>query len=720
MSTVQTIYATYAGPSPWTIWAVVPLPLTVDITTLAVLDADGTPRWVQAQEVSRTRTWRKVEVCALLQGKRSDKTYTVTDGNALEYPSLAENLDAEAYSVANGAGTRFVAYAADGSVLRSLALTTRAAHFYRYGPRRLTWAWKHDLGALGGLQVWLDLLAGERSMALTVQWHNASLPAQPDAYFGWAEICPPHGWDIVPLHADPSVTSTDNCRIAQKPDRESHILPQRSARPFRLIMHRTGEDALPAVPLKTWGVGSWTAGGFGVSGLKLPTIDRAKAQAEVRARHALAVGNLEMLIDSQGRISPDEFWPTQGAFSGDEFGADAQYIAEGALEAAAGVPEGIVSLMIESLRVQARSHLAIFERGGLPIEVDRYVAADKSRPWRAGANAQFLLVDGAKQDEPFGFSRVPKSSGTCAYEHGIRAYDPIDLEHFPRLWKSSAALVELTNDPLSRRTIETYAEVLRLSIYEADDGLGGWKSYPHVDGLGHVLGAAEACGAILIATRLAMSAGQAHVQVRLKPWLKAIAVEHAVRAQMVNGGIQESTTFGPVKVSPFNIGATPDYGGAMTSDEALWAVALKCVDQVLDDVDLATTSQGPLTRPVFTDRRKKHAAYMWSYAWKPGTTGVYYPSVAVGAAFTPIRYVSRGHWPGVLGSRMQMALTSNQFAAQWAAFVHDAGQTSDAISAALAMTSSVAAARARTELEKDIFRDYPLKCQLLAILQGMP
>lgn len=470
--------------------------------------------------------------------------------------------------------------------IQSLTASGPPTRIHRLGSARITF--ENTLqGAVGGAQVWIDLVAGKKAVGLTINWHNGGLPARPDLYFTALGLEVPGGTTWTPLLPDPAMSYP----LLVKTGR--HVLPQRWERSFRVIVHPWGTT--PDRTLRGWGVGDWSKGGYMAQSLALP--DLSHTTIDLLPKKVDDFDRLRRLQPTNPGSPPVSYlWPAQGVYYGGMTGGLEIEQFHSIPLAFSAQPEGLLSDYVEQLRYASRQMGCIYESDGLPIDQNRYLNPDGTQPFDLFNNA---FIGSPVKDSPFDFSKTGPGFGSSPYDPND--FLPIDSQHLVRRTKANKALVWLDNDPLAKRYALMDAELGRMAFYE---GPGGRLSMPVKRAQGSSLGRGEAWVADAMAFAYAISDNQwrkSHF-----PWFQRF-VAILAKAQMPNG-LLSALDHGKMATNPpYGDGKNAFYFVHRANEQIFLMHALRAIDRAV----------GISTDPIVA----KCGRGLWKFAWKVGTDG---------------------------------------------------------------------------------------------------
>lgn len=644
MAVIQSIRAKPPAATPWTIWAMVPFPRGTDLTKIAVLDSDGTPRWAQVTERARDCKWHHCVVAAALTGTRSDELYSVTN-DVVSAPVGTGLFDEAAFNLLHNptSGNRWTLRITRGDLTTAdFLITTGTTTYLELGPVRRVALWETDLGEWGHMSFWLRLHAHSTRLYPEILWQNGALPAKADCYFRSALWVGPasHNW----AKAWPETLSSGNAFVTAPPANQ-HAILQRYGRPFYHVIKPAAEP-FPADldPWNGWGAADYTKGGFLVYDVPLPDAATFRASAEAcqaarwtGVRDALA-GNVQPPLWSFAPAPPSPMWPTEGETGGGATGGNGMAHYAGHLAAMTGMKEGVGQMAIHSLREWCRMrHAWLTESTGEVVNSNSYLAGDQSTPWEI-FNCEFLNG----RDSPFDFDQTGAGiGGPCDYESSLLTWAPIDEQHYTRVAQYDIALFALTGSRMSQRCVEMLAEISRMAHYETT-GFSARANFSWGVGKGSGGGRADAFYSRPMALSWAIRFGDSVWRVRWKPWVqKWFSV--FISSQMPNG-MNWTNNAGKAQTDPpldSDNDGDNDFWGQIALEEQYLMMSMRAWNVVVEDADLPTD----VTRTAIKKFLHNQALSQWRYFWRPGTGGVWFIVPHGPNDGSLFRYTAQSEWP---------------------------------------------------------------------------
>ena len=424
--------------------------------------------------------------------------------------------------------------------------------------------------------------------------------------------------------------SGDVVLVAPRPDGQRHCLPQRTGRPFRMVLwNDPAQDALGRALARSdhWGVSNdWAAtNAYGPQAQRVPDMPAKKAEATAivqgrlnAATNAIAYGLLfgAGVNEGQpgGRVDWLQMWGSSyGGITGG--GYRAQYDPIGACVVIGGDTTGLLELQARAFAISNRMPALIVTPQGTVPKLEDYLDAT-GKPiggWRmSGADARFDTdhSTGQAYDAPFGYWQAAHGINTAnvADYAALQAYAPIDFQHADRAFSSLVALAWITNDDWAKWRIRQYAEVWRMAQFS--HGLAGEVAMMHsLPGHGTTWGRAHGLNWTLSCAAYALS-GDAW-RTRWLPWFQQ-AADVFLTGQMANGLFRANAANKDAIDPPYGDGHTATYAIQRITEDALIVNALACLLG-----SIPTGRSATLKRAIvgWAD------AGLWRFLWRSGANG---------------------------------------------------------------------------------------------------
>lgn len=360
----------------------------------------------------------------------------------------------------------------------------------------------HSVGALVHLTRWAHTGCVGVDLVLhdAFAGRDAGDPADDvlgDLLFDALELVLPSGWQAVARVEDPYLGSARDDGIANTTPVVAplaggafHCLPQLARFQRRFVLAPPGEEStaralaqedglgfvLPgsaAVPLFSW----WNPATphYWPQSVPLPLWNET-AVATLRAQQAASCAALATTL-ALGTPGPGGYpvpspvlgWAHPwGVAYGGMGGGDEIWLWDGVDVAAARMVEGVRAAQMRMRMYVCRQPNTLYERDGSPLDLEASCAdgpAGRYLPvwWYNGP----LLA----QADPWGLRTADQSQRELAraagrlapYDAALRAYAPVDYQHYVRHTRTLKTLVWLANDLLARSELEAQAESWRLS-----------------------------------------------------------------------------------------------------------------------------------------------------------------------------------------------------------------------------------------------------------------
>lgn len=457
---------------------------------------------------------------------------------------------------------------------------------YLHAPQGSATASSH----FGGLIWWLSARDDASDVLdLTINWHNGAAPlALADLYFEKVELIVPADWRAIsewpePLMAEavPQGNETVIPLVVPSNDGKMHILPQRQERVWRLYLHKTGDEtaAQEIAKQSSWGVcvdGTNQAGdrfwcwqnpetaNYYPQRAAMPDLSHFNAAAELRNEKASQYNELTNGLPWQGNQGAGQMgmWNPAGVDYGGMTGGIEMCQWDGVRLLATGEPDGLLLHRAKHRRYTDRAHAALYNRRGNPVRQDDYLRSNGSAPWRMFNNvfqSRSWPYQHESDDAPWEFDQADltqvhyvKAQGLDpAYEHVLKVYDPIDLQHEIRRVKDLKVLVWLDNDPVAKKHLAMQAELNRMVFAEYSGGryknkLGSVTGNAHQ---GTDWGRADAWSLDCNVSHYAVSTPQERQ--RWLPWMNTVYDILRI-SQMSNGGWLRGYSGKMVSSEPFH------------------------------------------------------------------------------------------------------------------------------------------------------------------------
>jgi len=347
-------------------------------------------------------------------------------------------------------------------------------------------------------------------LELTLSWHNGLIPNPvSDIYFQELELVVPANWNALSEWPEPLMGAAyeDGTEkviplVVPNSDGTMHLMMQKDNRDWRLYLYPDGNDfqADQISKHKSWAVArDGSEDGERYWSWQNPKTANWQAQRVIMPDLS-HIGNLNAVVTDDKEDIYNELEnglpyadggggdgqlgyrnPAGVAYGGMTGGVEINEF-EGVKALFAGIPEGLLFHRALSRRYGDRQRGGyIFELTGKPIELDNYLNADGTEPWRMfnstfqAENWPFQHLD---RDAPFEFDmadsaqvdHVNDNGLNPSYEDGIRGHDPIDDQHFIRRAKDLRTMIWLDNDYASKRHLLMHCETLRMTYGESIDG----------------------------------------------------------------------------------------------------------------------------------------------------------------------------------------------------------------------------------------------------------
>lgn len=475
----------------------------------------------------------------------------------------------------------------DGNAI-TVPMNFLSGSLVRKGPARKTYQ-AHFGHQFGGVHAILDYKSNSPSVGLTLNFHNASLPAKKHFYFKGIELLLPQGLDF----SESLKYKTKSGTYIVRPD--NHMIPERRQFSRRLQIHPVGF----APVAETWGQGfsNYFNGGYQIQGFEVAHLPNAKNK--LYSEYNDALNKFENALgEYNGVTQPCPLWQSMDvSYGGATGGVDIENIVDPATVECKD-PVGLELLMMKQLRYRNRQKGPILEPNGNMVECENYMNSDQSLPWKMFAN-EFQ----SGQDTPFYYSKAHSNTGFSPYEGALLSWAPIDHQHLRRVTAQDQALVWLTNDPLSK-------------IYALQDAELQRMAYWHLKGGAFDLNAAEAKNGTSLGRELAwmldcVSFGFAIAPLsrhkrNLWDWVRTV-VDFIDKVQMPSGWINRNFGGKIASQAPFN----NNYGVGQAYESCFIATAILGAHRVL-------------MSPKALDSLEKLLLAFQDYAWPNGKTGPYY------------------------------------------------------------------------------------------------
>ena len=198
--------------------------------------------------------------------------------------------------------------------------------------------------------------------------------------------------------------------------------------------------------------------------------------------------------------------------------------------------EGILMSQLRMSGTVDRQPNALFNLHGEPTSYTDLVVEESGTPVHVPLS---FYVTPSNSNNPFRFNEAPSFQTTHVqnqsmqpnYDGDLRAFMPIDYQHFIRYTHDMKTLVWLTNDPLSRDLLQSAAETFRLGYHEFPNNAGGYaqgtgmlnhmRSVSEHPGMGVPMGRAEAWGVDSAVATYAIADDA--TRERYRPWMDNVA-----------------------------------------------------------------------------------------------------------------------------------------------------------------------------------------------------
>lgn len=495
------------------------------------LDADGN---VRVAELLASNPQREVGIFSVLEGPLNQDMRPVCGAFADSWISNAPVLERD--------GVRFSSSWGENPTKAGSVCSTRM--FYGHGFK----GWVSVFDGCDFAEVVLDVNQGEVS--------------SPNLFFGYMKLVGAgHGCALViPESPDVSPTGGDLYLAKPRSDGKLHVLPQRSRKVFRLVLHDGTQQTLA----QQYASGDWWGcapvqwhlrGGFQPHSLPLPDLAVKISQARSFLSN-LRQQWFDALFNGTSigiGTSPGHPYPAQGSQTdwmhpcGQQYGGATsgseryQYSLEGVLAATCGIYDGIFVLMARASGYAQRMPSQILDVAQRPAELEDFVdpTGKPVNGWRmSSANTQFDTAGGKVLDGPFGYSAHSAwSPNACNESLEQVKYDELDFQHQDRWYQLLTSLVYLTNDPWAAWQLRCSAETWRMSMFSGSR-MKGEEAQVHANPHnGTDWGRAHGeCWAMCCAAYAVSSDRFRRVW---KPWL-ARAASILLEAQMPNGLFRSS------------------------------------------------------------------------------------------------------------------------------------------------------------------------------------
>jgi hypothetical protein len=402
--------------------------------------------------------------------------------------------------------------------------------------------------------------------------------------------------------------------VAPRLDGKPHGLPQRTGRPFRIVVWGDASQAgLGRAQADAAGVGyadTWTQlGAYGPQAQRFPvlTTKRAEMAALAGARWSLTRNYIQNGLafgvgTSEGQPGGRHDWlqmwgsPYGGVTSGSfrwQYDRFAVYFA------LTGETPALLEMRARAWAIAQRMpSLILGKRGNVPV-LEGYleISGAPKGGWRM-SSADTDFEDQGRDDGIFDFHAHRTPASIPADWSEITSYVPIDFQHFDRAYSALVGLVWLENDPWAAQRLRVYSELWRMAQF-TDGRLAGERAAV-TQNLGHGTPWGRAHGLCWTMAAAAYAISDDIWRQRWDPYLLK-AVEVLRLAQMPNGLFRAHATNKEAKEPPFD-GAFAITKG---TEEALLVAAL-----VAMNAQLHTISNGWLLTWA--------VAGLWDYLWNAG------------------------------------------------------------------------------------------------------
>lgn len=438
---------------------------------------------------------------------------------------------------------------------------------------------------------------------------------------------------------EPGVTAVGDAieLVRTRSDLLLHVLPQRTGRPFRLVLHDGTQQALAQqyADGQGWGcaIEEWKlTGAFQPQGLPLPdlTVKLAEAKSILAGKWNELKAALANGTSTGIGTNPGHPYPAQGSLTdwmhpgGQQYGGATsgseryQWGLEGVLTCATGDYHGIRALLARATLYAQRMPSLILETDGKPALLERFLHPINGTPtdgWRmSSANTQFDHGGGQVLDKPFGYSdaltRAPLPANVAPEWSEQAKYDELDFQHRDRWAQLLVSLAYLTNDPWAIWRLRCDAETWRMSMFSGKRLVGEFNTVAANPEHGTEFGRAHGECFSMACAAYALSGDE--WRARYKPTLIQ-ASEVYLRAQMANGLFRSVVaTSKDASVFPGCWDPTFDNGPGKPKGKALHSVTK--VSEECQGANFLQCYWGSVETDMFAKVRIQEALVRWATA----------------------------------------------------------------------------------------------------------
>ena len=394
---------------------------------------------------------------------------------------------------------------------------------------------------------WATVYDGLDVVELCFDFHAATIGSGPlffsslelvGAFAGWSAAWPENF----------AVGPTSLTLVAPRTDGQSHCLPQRTGRPFRLWLYGNTNGMTAAQQLARASsfalCDAWTTtAAYGAQAQRVPDMPLKKIEAIGYAHTRLAVNTNAIttgltygvgLTENQpgGRVDWLQMWGTSyGGVTGGSWRE--QFDRVGCCTLIGGDSVGVLELQSRAFGIANRMPTLIVTAQGTVPKLEDYLDASGAHVggWRM-SSADGRFDGGGAMDGPFGYhTAAPTTAPTNVADWAaLQAYSPIDFQHHDRCFSSLVALAYLTNDEWAKWRLRQGSEAWRMSMHSRMPGeLAQVKAHP---GLGTTWGRAHGeCWSMCCAAYALSDGGWRQ---RWAPYLRDF-VDVLLNAQMQHG-----------------------------------------------------------------------------------------------------------------------------------------------------------------------------------------
>lgn len=325
-----------------------------------------------------------------------------------------------------------------------------------------------------------------------------------EIYFDQLDLRIPRGWVVMqafdnPLFGDPELKSGWRTYpvVEALQNGKTHMMPRQSHFWRRFVIYKERNDATERKAreiLEERGLAFCTTGRapagqsywswwnretarFLATNRRLPSIDHVglheirqdfAADLQHYASHVAAgtVPGYPVISEALGWAHP---W---GVKYGGMTGGEEIFLYDGIELAASGSNDGYRLAQLIARMYVDRQRTSLYNKDGRPAAVRDWVqdaeSSDSYVPF------EYFLLPNLSSNEPFGFEEAPTFHHDSAVSQGkvpgyaseLKAFKPIDLQHYVRYTRNLKVLAWLGNDALSKNELAMSSEAFRLSYHE--------------------------------------------------------------------------------------------------------------------------------------------------------------------------------------------------------------------------------------------------------------